>query len=187
LRSPALGNAQIEVASLNPQGSAMAFMVEQQVAQDVLGFKYEKDLGFVPGQVNGVQSLLAQAGDVKLIIELAASPESVRWWAEQIKANGVEIPLIVGVSAGAESLTMPYLQSGQVKGMVSGFPGAVAYLNATGIMNNVSQDQINDYQIPLDGLTLANYLMSVLLIVMSVLLIVGLIGALLRGPGRRSA
>ncbi len=187
LRSPALGNAQIEVASLNPQGSAMAYMVEQQVAQDVPGFKYEKDLGFVPGQVNGVQSLLAQAGDVKLIIELAASPESVRWWAEQMKANGVEIPLIVGVSAGAESLTMPYLQSGQVKGMVSGFPGAVAYLNATGIMNNVSQDQINDYQIPLDGLTLANYLMSVLLIVMSVLLIVGLIGALLRGPGRRSA
>jgi uncharacterized membrane protein YjjB (DUF3815 family) len=75
---------------------------------------------------------------------------------------------------------MPYVQSGQVKGLVSGFPGAVAYLNATGMMNTYSQDQIKNYQIPLDALTLANY-------VMVALIIVGLIAALLRGAGRRSA
>ncbi len=176
LRSPALGNTQIEVASLNPQGSAVA----QMVLKDLPGLKYT-DLGFVPGQVNGVQSLLAQAGDVKLIIDLAASPETVRWWAEQMKANHAEIPLVVGVSAGAEPLTMPYLQSGQVKGLVSGFPGAVTYLNATGVMATLDPtDQLNNYQAPLDGLALANY-------VMVALIVAGLIGALLRGSRRRSA
>jgi len=176
LQSPALRNTQINVASLNPQGSAVA----QSVLKNLPDLKYV-ELGFVPGQVNGVQSLLNRAGgDVKLIIELAASPETVRWWAEQLKANRSEIPLVVGVSAGAEPLTMPYLQSGQVKGMVSGFPGAVAYLNATGMMGTFSpKDRTTHYQIPLDGLALANY-------VMIGLILFGLIAALLRGAGRRS-
>jgi len=56
----------------------------------------------------------------------------------------------------------------------------VAYLNATGMMNTYSQDQIKNYQIPLDALTLANY-------VMVGLILAGLIAALLRGAGRRSA
>jgi hypothetical protein len=175
LQSPALRNAQLEVASLNPQGSAMA----QSVLESVPGVRYT-DLGFAPGQVNGVQSLLSEAGDVKLIIELSASPETVRWWVEQLRVNRSEIPLVIGVSAGAEPLAMPYLQSGQVKGLVSGFPGAVAYLNATGMMNTYSQDQVQDYQIPLDALALANY-------VMVALIVVGLIAALLRGAGRRPA
>jgi hypothetical protein len=175
LQSPALRNAQLKIASLNPQGSAMA----QAVLKNLPDLRYT-DLGFKPGQANGVQSLLAEAKDVKLIIEMAASPETVRWWAEQLKANRSEVPLVVGVSAGAEPLTMPYVQSGQVEGLVSGFPGAVAYLNKTGLMNNYSQDQIDEYQIPLDGITLANY-------VMVALIVVGLIAALLRGAGRRSA
>jgi hypothetical protein len=176
LESPALRNAQLEVASLNPQGSAMA----QSVLKNLPELRYT-DLGFAPGQANGVQSLLAKAGDVKLIIEVAASPETVRWWAEQLRANRAEIPLVVGVSAGAEPLTMPYVQSGQVKGLVSGFPGAVVYLNATGVMNTLDpQDRLDNYQAPLDALALANY-------VMVALIIVGLMAALLRGAGRRSA
>jgi hypothetical protein len=173
LKSPALRNVQIEAASLNPQGSAVA----QAVFANLPDLQYS-NVGFTPGQANGVQALLARSGDVKLIIELAASPDTVRWWVEQLKANKSRIPLVVGSSAGAEPLTMPYLQSGQVSGLVSGFPGAVAYLNATGMMNTYSQDQIKDYQIPLEALTLANY-------VMVGLIIVGLIGALLRGAGRR--
>jgi hypothetical protein len=175
LQSPALRNAQVEVASLNPQGLALA----QMVLKTLPNVRYT-ELGFAPGQVSGVQSLLARAGDVKLIIEVAASPETVRWWTEQLQANRSEVPLVVGVSAGAEPLTMPYLQSGQVQGLVSGFAGAVAYLNATGMMNTYSQDQIKNYQIPLDALALANY-------VMAALIVVGLIAALLRGAGRRSA
>jgi hypothetical protein len=175
LKSPGLRNAQLEIASLNPQGSAMA----QAVLKNLPDLRYTA-LGFTPGQINGVQSLLASSGSTKLIIELAASPETVRWWAEQLKANRDETPLVAGVSAGAEPLTMPYVQSGQVKGLVSGFPGAVAYLNATGMMNTYSQDQVKDYQIPLDAITLANY-------VMVALIVVGLIAALLRGAGRRAA
>jgi hypothetical protein len=172
LQSPALRSAQIDVASLNPQGSTLA----QTVMQGLPDLKYN-DLGFVPGQVNGVQALLAKSGEANLIIELAASSDTVRWWAEQLKASQLTIPLVAGVSAGAEPLTMPYLQSGQVKGVVSGFPGAVAYLNAVKAVSPT--DQPKQYQVPLEELTLANY-------VMAVLIIVGLIGALLRGPGKRS-
>jgi hypothetical protein len=86
--------------------------------------------------------------------------------------------LVAGVSAGAESLTMPYLQSGQIKGLVSGYSGAVAYLNMIKAIS--STDQPAQYQLPLEGLTLANY-------VMVALIVVGLIAALLRGTGRRSA
>jgi hypothetical protein len=175
LKSPALGRAQLQIASLNPQGSAMA----QAVLTNFPDLRHT-DLGFAPGQINGVQAVLAEAGKVNLIIDLAASPETVRWWAEQLKANRDQTPLVAGISAGAEPLTMPYVQSGQVKGLVSGFPGAVAYLNAAQQMNTYDQKQIKDYQIPLDALTLANY-------VMVALIAFGLIAALLRGAGRRSA
>jgi hypothetical protein len=175
LKSPALGRAQLQIASLNPQGSAMA----QTVLKNFPDLRHT-DLGFAPGQINGVQAVLAKAGNVNLIIDLAASPETVRWWAEQLKANRDQTPLVAGISAGAEPLTMPYVQSGQVKGLVSGFPGAVAYLNAAQQMNTYDQKQIKDYQIPLDALTLANY-------VMVGLIIFGLIAALLRGARRRSA
>jgi len=173
LQSPALRTAQIDVASLNPQGSALA----QTVMKSMPNLTYS-DLGFVPGQVNGVQALLAKSGEVNLIIDLATSSDTVRWWAEQLKASQSTIPLVAGVSAGAEPLTMPYVQSGQVKGLVSGFPGAVAYLNVVKAISPT--DQPNQYQVPLEGLTLANY-------VMAALIIVGLIGALLRGAGKRSA
>jgi hypothetical protein len=179
LKSPALRSAQLEIASLNPQGSAMAQAVLQDKDLAELNLHYTLR-GFKPGQVNGVQSILADVGSVNLIIDLAASPETVRWWAEQLKANRDDTPLVVGVSAGAEPLTMPYVQSGQVQGLVSGFPGAVAYLNAAQQMNTYDTDQIKDYQIPLDALTLANY-------VLVILIVVGLIAALLRGAGRRSA
>jgi hypothetical protein len=42
------------------------------------------------------------------------------------------------------------------------------------------QDRLDNYQAPLDALALANY-------VMVALIIVGLMAALLRGAGRRSA
>ena len=56
-------NVQIEVASLNPQGSSMAQTVLKE--KELSDLRYT-DLGFAPGQVNGVQSLLNEAGDVKL-------------------------------------------------------------------------------------------------------------------------
>jgi hypothetical protein len=173
LRSPALTNAQLFIASLNPQGSAVA----RTVLSKLPDLRYT-DLGFVPGQINGVQAVLSRAGNVNMIIELAASPETVRWWAEQLKASRAATPLVAGISAGAEPLTMPYVQSGQVQGLVSGYPGSIAYLNMINAIK--STDQPAQYQIPLEGLALANYAMVVLIVV-------GGLAALLRGAGRRPA
>jgi hypothetical protein len=173
LRSPALSNAQLQIASLNPQGNSVA----QAVLNQLPGLRYT-NLGFVPGQINGVQAVLSRAGDVNMIIDLAASPETVRWWAEQLKANRATTLLVAGISAGAEPLTMPYVQSGQVKGLVSGYAGSIAYLNMIKAIK--STDQPAQYQLPLEGLALANY-------VMVALIVVGGLMALLRGAGRRSA
>jgi len=175
LKGLAARNAQIEIASLNPQGTSLA----QEVLKDVPEIKQISSLGYVPGQSNGVQDVLARMGDVKLVVDLAASADTVRWWAEQMKASNLNIPLVAGISAGAETLTAPYLQSKQVAGMVSGLPGALAFLKGTTLINAYPPDIQRDYQVALDGVSLANYTLAVLIII-------GLIAALFGGTGRRS-
>jgi hypothetical protein len=170
-------NAQIETASLNPQGIALG----EQVLKGVPAIQQIPSLGYAPGQANGVQNVLARMGDVKLVVELGASADTVRWWAEQMKASGVTIPLVVGISAGAETLTMPYVQSQQVAGMVSGWPGALAFLKGTTLINTYPPDVQRDYQVALEAVSLSNYTLAALIIV-------GLIAALFGGTrkGTRS-
>ena len=115
-------------------------------------------------------------------MEFAASPDTVRWWAEQMAVNRLKTPLIAGISAGAEPLTMPYVQSGQVAGLISGWAGAIQYAKATGLLSTYEfTSQMQDYQVPLQGISLANYTLAVLIII-------GLIAALFGGKrkGARS-
>ncbi len=170
-------NVQVEIASLNPQGIALA----EQVMKSVPEIQQISYLGYAPGQANGVQDVLAHRGDVKLVMELAASADTVRWWAEQMKASQVNLPLVVGISAGAETLTMPYVQSQQVVGMVSGWPGALAFLKGTTLINTYPPDVQRDYQVALESVSLANYTLAVLIVI-------GLIAALFGGTrkGARS-
>jgi hypothetical protein len=177
LKGLATRSAQIEIASLNPQGVSLA----QQVLKDFPEIQQLPSLGYAPGQANGVQDVLVRMGDAKLVVELAASADTVRWWAEQMKTSHVNIPLVVGISAGAETLTVPYLQSKQITGMVSGLPGALAFLKGTTLINAYPPDVQRDYQVALDGVSLANYTLAVLIII-------GLIAALFGGKrkGTRS-
>jgi hypothetical protein len=178
--SLAIRNVQIEAASLNPQGLTLAQGVWQKVSHK--GASQFTLLDVAPAQASGVQDILARAGKVDLVVELAASPDTVRWWAEQMAVNRLKTPLIAGISAGAEPLTMPYVQSEQVKGLISGWAGAIQYAKATGLLSTYEfTSQMQDYQVPLQGISLANYTLAVLIII-------GLIAALFGGKrkGARS-
>ena len=177
LQSLQARQADIEVASLNPQGLSFAQEVWKQLP-NTDGTPLP-EVGISPAQANGVQNLLARAGDVNLIINLAASADTVRWWVEQTALNHSQIPLVAGVSLGAEQLVMPYVQSGQVKGLISGYPGALAYAKVTGLMNLYTPDTKFKDQIQLDGQVLAHYALAVLIFI-------SLLLALLPGGGKRS-
>jgi hypothetical protein len=71
---------------------------------------------------------LADAQSFDLIIELAATQDSLRWWIEQA-ATPYDIPLGAGVSASAAPLARPYYETEQKQlvGMIGGVPGAVSY------------------------------------------------------------
>jgi hypothetical protein len=64
--------------------------------------------------------------DLGLIVVLAGDSEHVRWWVEQVGTR-TRTPLAAGVSAASEPQLRPYLDSGQLVGLISGVRGAAQY------------------------------------------------------------
>ena len=126
-----------------------------------------------------MQQLLANNSSSKVVIDLAASSDSVRWWVEQITTLNSPAPLVVGLSAGAEPLVLPYIRSGQVKGMVTGMVGALIYAQHAGLAPLSNTDQLTEQQIHLEAQTLAQW-------VMALIILIGMLSALFSRGGRRS-
>jgi len=61
-----------------------------------------------------------------LTIVVAATAEDVQQWLE-LGQPLQQTPVVAFTSAGADPILRPYLESGQLSGLVSGFDGAVAY------------------------------------------------------------
>ncbi len=150
--------AKVVVASLLPAGPATAQSVldslaaERPAYADGYGQRYA-NLGYLPGQAAAVRlmglSLQSafprdfqgtQLSDLPvmkdldsiqafdLVVELAATQETLRWWIEQARMP-YDIPLGAGVSASIDPFARPYYEtvSQQLVGMVSGVPGAATY------------------------------------------------------------
>ena len=164
--------AHIETVSLNPQGSGIAQSVWGKVSGGLAPQLFENS-GFVPGQAAGVRSVLDTANP-RIVIELASSPDTVRWWAEQLALSSQPTTLIVGASAGAQTLTLPYVKSGQVHSWIVGAAGALAYAKQAQLPPG------KDDQFELEALTVVSWLMAIFVGL-------ALIVALVSGPGRRSA
>jgi hypothetical protein len=71
-----------------------------------------------------------------LTIVLAAQAESVQHWLEQVQPLN-RAPVIAVVSAAADPALRPYLESGQLAGLVSGYSGGLAYQQRS--MRNLSR------------------------------------------------
>ena len=63
---------------------------------------------------------------VNLIVELAGDESTLRTWIEQITARE-DVPVVAGVSAATAPYVRPYLDSGQLRALLVGLPGAAEY------------------------------------------------------------
>jgi hypothetical protein len=142
--------------SLEPEGATLA----QQTLERLLAERDETygtnlvNLGYLPGQVVAVRALaggrsLANLVDpntgqpfaanwndvenlaqVDMVVTLADSPTSSRWWIEQL-ATAVEPVrgerfILAATSAMAQPYLQPYRSSEQLDGLVAGINGAAA-------------------------------------------------------------
>ena len=65
--------------------------------------------------------------DFSAMLILTDNAESGRVWIEQTSTTIGGTPLLMAVSAQAEPMLLPYFDSGQIKGMVTGLAGGEAY------------------------------------------------------------
>jgi hypothetical protein len=169
----------IKVASLNPLGSSLAQTMWLKASGQLSDSVHFENLGYVAGQSIGVQQLLASNSAVNVVVDLAASSDSLRWWVEQIAATGSSVPLVAGLSAGAEPLALPYVRSGQVQGLVAGMVDSLIYAEHAGLSPLSTANQSTENQIHLEAQTLAQW-------VMALIILIGLLSALFSRGGRRS-
>jgi hypothetical protein len=109
------------------------------------------NLGYLPGQAAGVREALGNLGgrteamtglpasqldimadvhsiaDVGMVVILAAQPDDLKTWLEQISVANPNVPVVAGVSARIELISTPYLAAGQLRGMVAGLTGGAFY------------------------------------------------------------
>jgi hypothetical protein len=150
--------ARIVAVSLLPAGPATAQALLEDLAAgrpayqsgDGQGFA---NMGYLPGQAAAVRLLgqsfgaalpqdfqgrsinelgatqgLVNVDSFDLVVELAATRETLRWWVEQADAP-YDISLAAGVSAAVAPLIHPYYEtpSRQLVGLVGGVQGAAMY------------------------------------------------------------
>jgi hypothetical protein len=146
--------SRIVAISLLPAGAATA----QRLLEEVVAPDEYANLGYLPGQVAAVRDLgmsfeaavprdfqgvpasdlkvmsgIAALQDFDLIIELAATQDSLRWWIEQARTP-YDVPMGAGVSASLDPLARPYYETDprQLVGLVAGVPGAAMYESLQG-------------------------------------------------------
>jgi len=150
--------ARVVAISLLPAGPATAQSALDRLAAerpdyaDSYGQRYA-NLGYLPGQATAVRLLglsletavpqdfqgtplanmpvmqgLNSIQDFDLIVELAATQDTLRSWIEQASTPYV-VPMGAGVSASVDPLARPYYQTKmqQLVGMIGGVPGVAAY------------------------------------------------------------
>jgi len=115
-------------------------------------------------------ALFIQSTPISMVVDLAATPDSVRWWAEQLAAHPGAPTLLAGVSASAEPMSQPYLESRQVSGMmqvsgmIAGVPGATAYRLKLRQVLQGDKDEPALVLAPLASIGLANAAVAALMV-----------------------
>jgi hypothetical protein len=127
--------ARLIVFTLLPNGPATARRVIAQVQRELnphqqsVGEPLPADVVFLPGGVT-VLPLVGQE-QAPLAIVFAAQAQDVQQWLEQVQPQN-RVPTAAVTAAGAAPLVQPYVDSGQLTGLVSGYDGAYAYTQYMG-------------------------------------------------------
>jgi len=165
LRHLAARKANIKVASLYQAGPAAAQAVINEINSTLTGtlpIKVEQR-GYLPGQDTAVAYFI-QSTPISMVVELAATPDTVRWRVEQLAARSDAPTFLVGVSAAAEPMSRPYVASHQVSGMLVGVPGATAYRLKLREVLQDDQDRMEQVLAPLASIGLANVALVALMV-----------------------
>ena len=85
-----------------------------------------------------------------LTIVVAAQAETVQQWLEQGQPQQGR-PTLAFTSAGADPILRPYLASGQLSGLVSGFDGAFTYQKLRTVHLAVAEEALLDRQVVLQN------------------------------------
>ena len=106
---------------------------------------FDRDLGAELVWNDPVLQGVNQAGDFAMIVVITDDVDTARSWIEQVEPFSGSTPMLLITSAQASPMLLPYLQSGQVQGMLSGMSGGMAYEKLSGSsMQSVSY--FNAYQ-----------------------------------------
>lgn len=160
--------ARLANMSLRPLGPAMATdayvltAVWQPASAQTIVRPRPTDLGFIPGDAAALQALalspagaanatagslgvleMAPGADIEafdLIVEFSAETSASREWIEQI-ASRWNTPLLVAASGAIGPALEPYVQSGQVGALMTGYPDALAYEDLVGQPGPASAQQ----------------------------------------------
>jgi hypothetical protein len=118
--------AQLTVVSLLPNGAATArrLVAAMSAASSVEAPPPAVAYTFLPGGTLVLPALAPRP--TALAVVLAAQATDAQAWLELV-APVQDTPVIAGVAAGADPILRPYLDSGQLAGLVSGFDGAYSY------------------------------------------------------------
>ena len=154
LRHLFTNNQMVYVTCLWPDGQFMAEDALTEIAEQEFGLTYGEDyvlLGFRPGNeavVKGIVSnlrklyttdargtlvdqipMMANVNKVKdfdfIFSASAGYPGTIEW--VQYAADPTGVPMSTGTTSIQVNDVMPYVQSGQVKGILAGMPGAAEY------------------------------------------------------------
>lgn len=184
--------ARVLIVSTRPEGPATAVALLNRWVPDPQALTGQVvNLGYQPGGASGVREILSNLGgrtefstgvpaadleamqgvrsvaDVGMVLLLAAQPDDLRIWVEQIAAANPNIPVGAGVSARVEPVAGAYLGAGQLQGIVSGWAGGAAY------ERRVDAGQGRVYQYYLTSLGLAQLAVAALMVVGALVFLVG--------------
>ena len=184
--------ARLVVVSARPEGPAVAdALLATRIVDPSERLRRVANLGYVPGQAAGVREVLGNldgrtevstglpasqveamvgvrsVADVGMVVVLAAQPDDLRVWVEQVSAARPDVPIVAGISARAELMSTPYLTAGQIRGMIAGLAGGAAY------ERKLDTGWGREYEYYLNSLGLAQMAVAALAVIGALVFLVG--------------
>lgn len=184
--------ARLIVVSTRMEGPAAAeALLASRLADPSERSQRIANLGYLPGQAAGVREALgnlsgrteavtglpaSQLGimadvhsiaDVGMVVILAAQPDDLKTWLEQIPAANPRVPVVAGVSARTELISTPYLTAGQLSGMVAGLTGGAVY------ERQLDTGRGREYEYYLTSLGMAQLAIAALTVIGALIFLVG--------------
>jgi hypothetical protein len=193
-------NTRLTIISTSPTGPILAETLLKEAGFDsarVVNLGYLaggstglKSFGLAPAQAapatlqgnlapwnEGLLAGVSQLSDFAVVIVLTDDPDKGRNWVEQVQPMLADKPMLMVSSAQASPLLLPYYNSGQVKGIVTGISGAASLENMVGSSGTATL---------LRGSYQYGMLLAALLILIGGL-VTGIISSITRGKAEKEA